>query len=87
MWASITPEGMGVIGVNHSYKPQASLRGQGLPRSTLNEHLEYATDGLLNFLGGCCGTFPSRIAVVVQEVKGCPPRAWPELLSSICMII
>jgi 5-methyltetrahydrofolate--homocysteine methyltransferase len=40
---------------------------------------DYAKDGLLNFVGGCCGTFPSHIAAVAQKVKDCPPRKLPEL--------
>ena len=30
-------------------------------------------------VGSCCRTFPSHIAAVVEKVKGCPPRALPEL--------
>jgi len=41
--------------------------------------LDYAKDGILNFVGGCCGTFPSHIAAVVNKVKGCPVRKLPEL--------
>ena len=39
----------------------------------------YAKDGLLNPVGCCCGTLPTHIAVVVDKVKGCPPRALPGL--------
>merc|ERR1719386_340066 len=41
--------------------------------------LDYAKDGLLNFVGGCCGTFPSHIAAVAKKVKDCPTRKLPEL--------
>ena len=41
--------------------------------------MDYAMDGLLNFVGGCCGTFPSHIAAVVKMVDGCPVRKLPEL--------
>eukprot|EP00931_Biecheleriopsis_adriatica_P110612 TRINITY_DN848_c0_g1_i8.p1 TRINITY_DN848_c0_g1~~TRINITY_DN848_c0_g1_i8.p1 ORF type:complete len:1076 (-),score=345.69 TRINITY_DN848_c0_g1_i8:269-3496(-) len=41
--------------------------------------LDYAKDGLLNFVGGCCGTFPSHIAAVCEKVKECPVRKLPEL--------
>eukprot|EP00421_Protoceratium_reticulatum_P027546 CAMPEP_0168480066 /NCGR_PEP_ID=MMETSP0228-20121227/63798_1 /TAXON_ID=133427 /ORGANISM="Protoceratium reticulatum, Strain CCCM 535 (=CCMP 1889)" /LENGTH=496 /DNA_ID=CAMNT_0008496379 /DNA_START=61 /DNA_END=1547 /DNA_ORIENTATION=- len=40
---------------------------------------DYAKDGLLNFVGGCCGTFPSHIAAVAEKVKNCPPRKLPEV--------
>ncbi|CAK0906682.1 unnamed protein product, partial [Prorocentrum cordatum] len=46
---------------------------------------DYAKDGLLNFVGGCCGTFPSHIAAVVKKVKDCPPRKLPELPKYPCM--
>ena len=41
--------------------------------------LDYAKDGLLNFVGGCCGTFPSHIEAVCNKVKNCPVRKLPEL--------
>merc|ERR1719199_837240 len=40
---------------------------------------DYAKDGILNFVGGCCGTFPSHIAAVCEKVSGQPPRKLPEL--------
>merc|ERR1719253_2098044 len=39
---------------------------------------DYAKDGLLNFVGGCCGTFPSHIAALEKKVKDCAPRKLPE---------
>ncbi|CAE7027101.1 mtr [Symbiodinium natans] len=41
--------------------------------------LDYAKDGILNFVGGCCGTFPSHIAAVCKKVKDCPVRKLPEI--------
>merc|ERR1719473_98289 len=38
---------------------------------------DYAKDGILNFVGGCCGTFPSHIAAVVKKVTGVAPRKLP----------
>ncbi|WP_147652338.1 homocysteine S-methyltransferase family protein [Vulcaniibacterium gelatinicum] len=40
---------------------------------------EFARAGLLNFVGGCCGTTPAHIAAVAQAVRGVPPRAVPSL--------
>jgi len=40
---------------------------------------DYAKDGLLNFVGGCCGTFPSHIKALVDKVKDCAPHKLPEL--------
>ena len=38
-----------------------------------------AKDGLLNFVGDCCGTLSSHIAAVAAKVKECPPRKLPAL--------
>jgi len=47
--------------------------------------LDYAKDGLLNFVGGCCGTFPSHIAAVMKKCEGVAPRKLPELNTNPCM--
>ena len=39
---------------------------------------DWARDGLVNIVGGCCGTTPEHIAHVAQEVAGLPPRKPPE---------
>ena len=33
--------------------------------------------GLLNLVGGCCGTTPEHIAAIAAAVRGLPPRAVP----------
>jgi 5-methyltetrahydrofolate--homocysteine methyltransferase len=38
---------------------------------------EFAQAGLVNIVGGCCGTTPAHIAEMVQAVRGLPPRAVP----------
>ena len=38
----------------------------------------FAEDGLLNIVGGCCGTTPDHIARIVRAVEGLPPRPVPE---------
>src|SRR5690606_5934180 len=35
---------------------------------------EFGDAGLVNILGGCCGTTPEHIAAFAQAVKGAPPR-------------
>jgi 5-methyltetrahydrofolate--homocysteine methyltransferase len=37
----------------------------------------YARDGLLNFVGGCCGTTPEHIRAIAEKVAGMAPRAVP----------
>ena len=34
----------------------------------------WARDGLLNAVGGCCGTTPAHIAAIAEAVEGLPPR-------------
>ena len=38
---------------------------------------EFATSGLVNIVGGCCGTTPAHIRAIAQAVAGVPPRAIP----------
>ncbi|QDA56055.1 homocysteine S-methyltransferase family protein [Thermomonas aquatica] len=40
---------------------------------------EFAESGLLNLVGGCCGTSPEHIAAIAQAVAGLPPRTIPQL--------
>jgi 5-methyltetrahydrofolate--homocysteine methyltransferase len=39
---------------------------------------EYALDGILNMVGGCCGTTPEYIKAVREAVRGIPRRVVPE---------
>jgi len=39
---------------------------------------EFARSGLVNIVGGCCGTKPDHIAAFGKAVKGVTPRAIPE---------
>ena len=45
------------------------------PGETAGSVGEWAKDGLVNILGGCCGTTPEHIAEIVKAVEGVPPRA------------
>ena len=40
---------------------------------------EFAESGLLNLVGGCCGTTPAHIAAIAAAVRGLPPRQVPAL--------
>ncbi|MGB3828098.1 MAG: methionine synthase [Ornithinimicrobium sp.] len=35
---------------------------------------EFAQEGLLNIVGGCCGTTPDHIRAIAEAVQGLPPR-------------
>lgn len=39
---------------------------------------EWARDGLVNMVGGCCGTTPDHIRAIAQAVAKYPPRKVPE---------
>jgi 5-methyltetrahydrofolate--homocysteine methyltransferase len=38
---------------------------------------EFATSGLVNLVGGCCGTTPAHIRAIVEAIHGVKPRALP----------
>ncbi|MNX93758.1 Methionine synthase [compost metagenome] len=38
---------------------------------------EFAASGLVNLVGGCCGTTPEHIAAIAQRVANKAPRTWP----------
>ncbi|WP_337173717.1 methionine synthase [Paludisphaera sp.] len=40
---------------------------------------EFARNGWLNLVGGCCGTTPEWIAAIAKAVDGVPPRKVPDL--------
>ncbi len=40
---------------------------------------EFADAGLVNVVGGCCGTTPEHIAAIAKAVEGKAPRAIPEI--------
>jgi len=42
---------------------------------------EYAEEGLVNLVGGCCGTTPQHIEKLSQALAGIPPRPVPEIES------
>ncbi|MDJ0927585.1 MAG: methionine synthase [Gammaproteobacteria bacterium] len=39
---------------------------------------DFAADGLLNVVGGCCGTTPEHLQAIRDAVSVCQPRAVPE---------
>ncbi|MEO7324280.1 MAG: homocysteine S-methyltransferase family protein [Dokdonella sp.] len=39
---------------------------------------EFARSGLLNLVGGCCGTTPPHIKAIAEAVEGVPPRLLPQ---------
>lgn len=40
---------------------------------------EWAASGILNIVGGCCGTTPAHIKAIAEAVSTCQPRIIPEI--------
>jgi 5-methyltetrahydrofolate--homocysteine methyltransferase len=47
------------------------------PETTAGLVRDWAEDGQVNILGGCCGSTPAHIAAIAEAVQGLPPRALP----------
>ncbi|HWE29274.1 MAG TPA: methionine synthase, partial [Polyangia bacterium] len=45
------------------------------PEMTASQLREFATSGLVNLVGGCCGTTPAHIAAIARAVGDVAPRA------------
>ncbi|WAC49718.1 homocysteine S-methyltransferase family protein [Asticcacaulis sp. SL142] len=58
--------------------PNAMGQYDEQPHETAHELHEWAKDGIVNILGGCCGTTPDHIRHVADEVRGIKPRPVPE---------
>jgi 5-methyltetrahydrofolate--homocysteine methyltransferase len=49
------------------------------PAETAAQVREWAEQGIVNIVGGCCGTTPEHIQAIAETVKGYPPRAIPSV--------
>ncbi|SHJ93887.1 methionine synthase (B12-dependent) [Pseudonocardia thermophila] len=49
------------------------------PEQTAAQLRQFAEDGLVNIVGGCCGTTPDHIARIAEAVRGMPPRPVPRI--------
>ena len=58
--------------------PNAMGEYDETPDQTGHQLHEWAESGLVNILGGCCGTTPDHIRHVADEVRGMTPRQVPE---------
>ena len=50
------------------------------PAQTAKFVAEFARDGLINIIGGCCGTTPDHIKAIVEAVSVHAPRKRPSNL-------
>ncbi len=46
---------------------------------------EYASNGWLNMVGGCCGSTPAHIAAIAEAVRGLPPRRPAERAAALSL--
>ncbi|MBP4052253.1 methionine synthase [Chromobacterium violaceum] len=54
--------------------------GYDLEPAKMGEYVrEWAESGLINIVGGCCGTTPEHIAAIARAVDGIAPRALPSI--------
>jgi len=47
------------------------------PQTTAAQVREWAEQGIVNIVGGCCGTTPEHIRAIAETVRDYPPRALP----------
>jgi 5-methyltetrahydrofolate--homocysteine methyltransferase len=76
----------GIADIWVSAYPNAGLPNPMLPTGfpetpeTLAPQLkEWAVNGWLNIIGGCCGTTPAHIRALAEAVRGLPPRVPPRV--------
>lgn len=53
------------------------------PHETAHFIEEWATEGFVNIVGGCCGTTPDHIKHIAQNVQNLQPRALPVLETAL----
>src|SRR5690606_22532259 len=75
-----------VAGCHVSAHPNAGLPNafgayDETPAETAAVLREFAQSGLLNLVGGCCGTTPDHIRAIADAVAGLPPRRIPDALA------
>lgn len=57
------------------------------PEVTAKHLKSFAMDGLVNIVGGCCGTTPAHIREIAEAVKTCKPRIPPSSVSEGYMLL
>lgn len=55
------------------------------PEQMAKELADWADQGYLNIIGGCCGTSPEYIKAIVEEVQKYAPRKIPTLEKQCCL--
>jgi 5-methyltetrahydrofolate--homocysteine methyltransferase len=73
-----------VANVHVSAHPNAGLPNpfggyDETPETMAAQIAEWARSGLVNIVGGCCGTTPEHIATIAEAVQGVAPRTIPDV--------
>jgi 5-methyltetrahydrofolate--homocysteine methyltransferase len=68
-----------VIAYPNAGLPNAFGEYDETPDQTGGHLGEWARSGLVNIVGGCCGTTPDHIAAIAREASGAAPREIPKL--------
>jgi 5-methyltetrahydrofolate--homocysteine methyltransferase len=77
-----------VADTNVSCYPNAGLPNEfgeydETPGQTSEVLEEFAASGLVNLLGGCCGTTPEHITAIARAAEGKAPRVVPEIAPAL----
>ncbi len=54
-----------------------------LPEDTATFLEDFASNGFVNIIGGCCGTTPDHIAAIIEKSKSYPPRKRAEIVPAL----
>jgi 5-methyltetrahydrofolate--homocysteine methyltransferase len=52
------------------------------PEHTAAVIAEWANEGWMNLVGGCCGTTPAHIAAIAKSMKNFNPRQLPQMATA-----
>lgn len=72
-----------IIAFPNAGLPNAFGEYDETPEITSRHLGEWANDGLVNLVGGCCGTSPAHIMAIAQAVDGVPPKVIGQPLSRL----
>ncbi|MEM0985315.1 MAG: homocysteine S-methyltransferase family protein [Pseudomonadota bacterium] len=68
-----------IIAYPNAGLPNAFGEYDETPCQTAGHLGEWAESGLVNIIGGCCGTTPEHITAIAESAKNVPPRPVPAL--------
>ena len=68
-----------IIAYPNAGLPNAFGEYDETPRHMCAHMLPWAEDGLVNIVGGCCGSTPDHIALLAERIAPCAPRIIPKI--------